>query len=72
MYPLNPYLIDQMVRGRQEELEREAAWNRLVRECNGDAEGMKSTLVKYRLLVVIGVLSAAGMVSHLINEAAPK
>ena len=58
MYPLNPDIIDKVVRRRQEELEREAAWNRLVRECNGDAKGMKSRLVKYRLLVVIGVLSA--------------
>ena len=58
MYPLNPYIIDKMVRRRKEELERAAAWNHLVRERNWDAKGMKSRLVKYRLLVVIGVLSA--------------
>ena len=58
MYPLNPDIIDKVVRRRQEEVERDAAWDRLVRECNGDAKGMKSRLVKYRLLVVIGVLSA--------------
>jgi len=58
MYPLNPYVVEKIVRMRQEELAREAAQNRLVRECNHDASGMKTRLVKYRLLVVLGVLSA--------------
>jgi len=58
MYPLNPYVVEKIVRMRQEELAREAAQNRLVRECNHDASRMKTRLVKYRLLVVLGVLSA--------------
>jgi len=58
MYPLNPYIVEKIVRMRQEELAREAAQSRLVRECNQDTSGMKTRLVKYRLLVVLGVLSA--------------
>ena len=58
MYPLNPYIVEKIVRMRQEELERDAAQSRLVRECNQDASGMKTRLVKYRLLVVLSVLSA--------------
>jgi hypothetical protein len=58
MYPLNPYIVEKIVRMRQEELAREAAQSRLVRECNQDTNGMKTRLMKYRLLVVLGVLSA--------------
>jgi len=58
MYPLNPYIVEKIVRMRQEELEREASWNRLVRECKGDVKGVNASSEKYGLLVVIGVLSA--------------
>jgi len=58
MYPLNPYIVEKIVRMRQEELEREASWNRLAHECNQDVKGMKAGRLKYRLLALIGVLSA--------------
>lgn len=57
MFPNNPYIIDTIVRRRQAELEREAAWNRLVRECDQDAKGMKAGWLRHRLLILFGVLS---------------
>lgn len=58
MYPLNPYLIEKIVRMRQEELTREAAQSRLARECKGDAKGVNASSVKHRLLVIIAALTA--------------
>ena len=56
MYPLNPYIVEKIVRMRQEELAREAAQSRLVRECDQGVKNMKTGQVKSRLLVVMGVL----------------
>jgi hypothetical protein len=58
MFPNNLYIIEKLVQMRQEEVEREAAQNRLVRECNQNANGTKAGLGKYKLFVVLGVLSA--------------
>ena len=58
MFPNNPYLTEKLAQMRQEELEREAARNCLVRECNQETKGTKAVLAKYRLLMVIGALSA--------------
>ena len=43
---------------RRRDMLRDAAQSRLVRECKGDAKGVNASSEKYRLLVVIGVLSA--------------
>ena len=58
MYPLNPYIVEKIVRMRQEELTREAAQSRLAREWVQGVKNMKTGQVKSRLLVVMGVLGA--------------
>jgi len=55
MFPNNLYIVDQVVRRRQEELVRKAAWNRLARE-GEDADGVRASWMKSKLLVVLGVL----------------
>ncbi len=58
MFSQNPYLFEKNIQMKQEELAREVSQERLIRECERGVKGMKPVPLKYRLLVVIGVLSA--------------
>jgi hypothetical protein len=59
MFPHNsPSILEHLVRVKQEELARQEFHNRLVPEFSQDDTGAKPVKLKYRLLVLIGMLSA--------------
>lgn len=58
MFPQNPYFFEKNIQMKQEELAREMSQERLIRECDPNVKARNAAPLKYRLLVVIGVLGA--------------